>query len=186
MQPRPQTQTQTPPQLATKASPLYWGLLSHGGWQMHVAADDQGLAFVGSQAAPIEELQAWAAARRPASPLVRDDERLSPYIAQLCSYLDGACTAFTIPLSLRGTPFQEEVWQALREVPYGQTASYSDIATRIRRPAAVRAVGAAIGANPVLITIPCHRVIGKRGALTGYRGGLDMKAKLLELEGISQ
>jgi methylated-DNA-[protein]-cysteine S-methyltransferase len=74
------------------------------------------------------------------------------------------------------------VWNALCEIPYGQTQSYSDIANYIAKPASVRAVGTAIGANPVLISVPCHRVIGKNGSLTGYRGGLDMKTKLLQLE----
>jgi len=74
------------------------------------------------------------------------------------------------------------VWKALNEIPYGQTKTYSDIAHSINKPAAVRAVGAAIGANPILLAVPCHRIVGKNGTLTGYRGGLEMKKKLLELE----
>ncbi|RXZ77651.1 methylated-DNA--[protein]-cysteine S-methyltransferase [Paenibacillaceae bacterium] len=82
----------------------------------------------------------------------------------------------------RGTPFQKAVWKALCEIPYGQTRSYSDIAHQIQKSAAVRAVGTAIGTNPILITVTCHRVIGKNGSLTGYRGGMEMKMILLELE----
>ncbi len=89
---------------------------------------------------------------------------------------------FTIPFDFHGTTFQLDVWKALSEIPYGQTKSYSEIANQIQKPRAVRAVGSAIGANPILITVPCHRVIGKNGALTGYRGGMEMKTKLLKLE----
>lgn len=163
-------------------SPLYWSLFTHGEWTMHIAATDEGLCYVGTPSKPLEELAAWAAARLPERPLVRDDAKLRPYTAELREYLQGARTRFTIPCALYGTPFQMAVWQALGDIPYGQTATYSDIAHRIRKPSAVRAVGAAIGANPVLMTVPCHRVIGKNGALTGFRAGIDMKAKLLRLE----
>ena len=97
-------------------------------------------------------------------------------------YLEGKRKIFTVPFDFNGTAFQLAVWNALCEIPYGQTKSYSDIANYINKPAAVRAVGAAIGANPVLITVPCHRVVGKNGSLTGYRGGLEMKTQLLDLE----
>lgn len=82
---------------------------------------------------------------------------------------------FTIPIDVYGTAFQLAVWNTVREIPYGETHSYSEIAERIQKPNAVRAVGTAVGANPLLITIPCHRVIGKNGKLTGFRGGLEMK-----------
>ena len=85
-------------------------------------------------------------------------------------------------MDLHGTPFQQSVWKALQEIPYGQTVSYSDIAERIEKPNAVRAVGTAIGANPVLIIVPCHRVIAKSGKLSGFRAGLEMKEQLLGLE----
>ncbi|MFC0333381.1 methylated-DNA--[protein]-cysteine S-methyltransferase [Paenibacillus sepulcri] len=161
---------------------VYWTLLIHEDWSLHIAATSEGLCFVGSQNHPLEELSDWAKARIPGSELIRDDERLLPYAAELIEYLQGTRTSFTAPFDFPGTPFQLAVWNALRSIPYGQTRSYSDIADQIERPAAVRAVGAAIGANPVLITVPCHRVIGKGGALTGYRGGLDMKTRLLQLE----
>jgi len=96
--------------------------------------------------------------------------------------LDGQRKNFTAAITLHGTAFQQSVWQALLEIPHGETVSYSDIAERIGNPKAVRAVGTAIGANPMLIIVPCHRVIGKNGSLTGFRGGLEMKIQLLDLE----
>lgn len=130
----------------------------------------------------LDELSAWASRRFPGSPLTQDDRRLAPYTAELAEYFRGERHRFTVPFDLQGTPFQQAVWQSLCAIPFGQTRSYSDIAESIRKPAAVRAVGTAIGANPLLVTVPCHRVIGKNGALTGYRGGLEMKTRLLELE----
>ena len=97
-------------------------------------------------------------------------------------YLEGKRKDFTLSFDYNGTAFQQAVWKALCEIPYGQTKSYSDVANHINKPAAVRAVGAAIGKNPILITVFCHRVIGKDGSLTGFRGGLEMKKQLLELE----
>ncbi|XID95839.1 methylated-DNA--[protein]-cysteine S-methyltransferase [Paenibacillaceae bacterium WGS1546] len=163
--------------------PVYWSIVPFDGGDVHVAATSKGLAFVGSQGKSFEELSGWAAARLPGSPLVRDDRRLLPYAEQLAQYLQGARTEFTHTFDLRGTPFQLAVWQALLAIPYGETRSYAEIAAAIRKPSAARAVGAAIGANPVLISVPCHRVVGKDGSLTGYRGGLEMKRRLLRLEG---
>ncbi|SDD56725.1 methylated-DNA-[protein]-cysteine S-methyltransferase [Paenibacillus sp. UNCCL117] len=163
-------------------SKLYWSLLIYEDWTLHLAATLSGLCFVGAQQGTMDELKQWADARLPDWQLVRDDAKLAPYASQLIEYLRGERTAFTLPFDQRGTSFQQAVWQALAGIPYGETKSYSDIAALIGRPAASRAVGAAIGANPILIPVPCHRVIGKGGALTGYRGGMDMKTRLLELE----
>ncbi|CAM4494648.1 methylated-DNA-[protein]-cysteine S-methyltransferase [Paenibacillus endophyticus] len=166
-----------------KDSPqLYWSTLAYEDWHIHLAATPQGLCFAGSQNQPFEELAEWMGKKLPEYRLVRDDAALEPFRNELIEYLQGVRTGFTIPFDCQGTPFQLEVWQALSDIPYGQTKSYSDIASLIRRPSAVRAVGTAIGANPILITIPCHRVIGKNGALTGYRGGIEMKTRLLQLE----
>ncbi len=104
-------------------------------------------------------------------------------VVQLSEYFDGSRTEFDLPLDLEGTPFQESVWTALSTIPYGETVTYATQADRIGRPSAVRAVGAANGRNPVPIVLPCHRVIGASGSLTGYAGGLDRKRRLLELEG---
>ncbi|MFF2796554.1 methylated-DNA--[protein]-cysteine S-methyltransferase [Lysinibacillus xylanilyticus] len=169
--------------METKNKPvLYWSLLKFKDWNFYIASSSNGLVFVGSQNKPFEELFEWAKKRFPGSPLVEDDEILEPYVVEITQYLKGERTTFTVPFEYAGTQFQQAVWNALCEIPYGQTKSYSDIANDINKPAAVRAIGAAIGANPVLITVPCHRVIGKNGSLTGYRGGLEMKSLLLDLE----
>ena len=101
---------------------------------------------------------------------------------QLTAWFAGERTAFDLPLRPRGTPFQLAVWRALEAIPYGETRSYRDVAAAIGQPAAVRAVGAANGRNPLSIVVPCHRVIGAGGALTGYGGGLDRKRWLLAHE----
>jgi methylated-DNA-[protein]-cysteine S-methyltransferase len=104
------------------------------------------------------------------------------FISQLFEYFDGKRTEFDFPLDVDGTPFQLAVWQALTKIPYGQTRSYGDIAKSIGKPGAARAVGMANHDNPVAVVIPCHRVIGQNGALTGYAGGLELKQKLLSIE----
>jgi methylated-DNA-[protein]-cysteine S-methyltransferase len=164
------------------AAPIYWSRFSHADWNLHIAATDQGLCYVGGHNQPFAELAAWSDHRMQGRPLIRDDRKLEPYAAELCEYFQGTRRRFTVPLDPRGTPFQTAVWQALCTIPFGQTRSYSDIARQIAKPSAVRAVGAAIGANPLMIAVPCHRVIGKNGSLTGYRGGLEMKKRLLHLE----
>ncbi len=154
---------------ATHASPL---------GPMLLAASDQGLAglwFEGQKHWP-EGATQWPA--DPAHPLLREAAR------QLDAYFSGQLLAFDLPLHPQGaTPFQESVWHALREIPRGATESYGALARRIGRDAAVRAVGAAVGRNPVSIVVPCHRVLGHGGALTGYAGGLARKSALLRLEG---
>jgi len=114
-----------------------------------------------------------------------DHPLLQQAISQLERYFAGDMNAFDLPLLLSdGTPFQRQVWQALRAIAPGETTSYATLAARIGRPAAVRAVGAAVGRNPLSIIVPCHRVLGARGELTGYAGGLERKTALLRLEGI--
>lgn len=114
----------------------------------------------------------------PAGARHRDFER------QLVEYLEGKRRVFELPRRLEGSEFQKEVWEAVSQIPYGQTASYGEIAHVIGKPRASRAVGAANGANPIPIVIPCHRVIGSDGSLTGYGGGLALKSRFLALEGI--
>jgi len=113
---------------------------------------------------------------------VRDDDAVADVAAQLHEYFRGERRDFDLPLAPRGTEFQQDVWRALQRIPYGATRSYSDIAREIGRPAAVRAVGAANGANPIPIVIPCHRVVGSNGSLTGFGGGIETKRWLLALE----
>lgn len=103
---------------------------------------------------------------------------------QLDAYFAGQLRRFTAPLDLRGTPFQRHVWDILRMIPWGETRSYGQIAAELGRPGAARAVGRAVGTNPISIVVPCHRVIGTNGALTGYGGGLERKVVLLRLEGV--
>lgn len=103
-------------------------------------------------------------------------------VCQLSAYFKGRLQRFDLPLAPAGTPFQQQVWRALQEIPYGETVTYADIAVRIGRPLAVRAVGMANHRNPLPIVVPCHRVIGKNGSLTGYAGGLELKSSLLNME----
>jgi len=107
---------------------------------------------------------------------------LQQAVAELTEYFAGLRREFTLPLSPRGTAFQRQVWQALRAIPYGQTRTYGQIAEAIGRARACRAVGMANHTNPLPIVIPCHRVVGSNGSLTGYAGGLDVKTALLQLE----
>ncbi|HEX6763894.1 MAG TPA: methylated-DNA--[protein]-cysteine S-methyltransferase [Polyangiaceae bacterium] len=116
----------------------------------------------------------------------RDDACLAPARRELEEYFRGERTAFDVPLAFEGTAFQERVWRALRDISFGETSSYGELARRIGKPSASRAVGAANGQNPIAIIVPCHRVIGADGSLTGYGGGLPRKLWLLEHEGISR
>ncbi len=102
--------------------------------------------------------------------------------AQLREYFAGRRIEFDVPLAMDGTPFERRVWSALRDIPYGETVSYGEVAHRVGQPSAARAVGLANGRNPIAVIVPCHRVIGANGTLTGYGGGLERKRLLLELE----
>ncbi len=113
---------------------------------------------------------------------VEDRDALVEVVRQLDEYFAGARADFDLELAPRGTPFQLEVWQQLRRIPYGETISYGELATRVDRPGAARAVGAANGQNPIAIIVPCHRVIGADGSLTGFGGGLPWKRWLLARE----
>lgn len=144
---------------------------------MLLAATDDGLAgvwFEGQKHGP--DSRGW-----------REDARhpvLRAAVAQLQAYYAGQRNDFDLPLDLRaGTPFQQSVWSALRAIPPGGTTSYGELARRLGRPQAARAIGAAVGRNPVSVVVPCHRVLGTGGSLTGYAGGLERKTALLRLEG---
>ena len=112
-----------------------------------------------------------------------DTPLLQECVRQLRAYFDGSLTGFDLPLNPQGTPFRKKVWAALQEIPYGETRSYGQLAEMVGQPRAVRAVGGANHHNPIAILIPCHRVIGADGSLTGYGGGMDKKEFLLRLEG---
>jgi methylated-DNA-[protein]-cysteine S-methyltransferase len=107
---------------------------------------------------------------------------LGATVAQLADYFDRCLKVFDVPLDLRGTPFQKAVWEELLTIPYGKTLTYGEVAMEVEHPRAYQAVGQANGANPVAIIVPCHRVIGRNGALTGYAAGVERKASLLQLE----
>jgi methylated-DNA-[protein]-cysteine S-methyltransferase len=120
----------------------------------------------------------------PASDWVDDPRKFAEPLTQLDRYFNGSLTRFSLEYTLEGTPFQRRVWRELAKVPYGTTISYGELARRIGNGRAARAVGMANAKNPLPIVIPCHRVIGKNGTLTGFGGGLDVKHKLLTLEGL--
>jgi methylated-DNA-[protein]-cysteine S-methyltransferase len=111
-----------------------------------------------------------------------DADAVAAAAIQLEQYFAGERTDFDLDVELAGTPFERRVWEEVRAIPYGQTASYAEIARRIGRPSACRAVGRANGRNPVAVIVPCHRVVGSDGSLTGYAGGVEMKRALLDLE----
>jgi methylated-DNA-[protein]-cysteine S-methyltransferase len=113
---------------------------------------------------------------------IADDEPFAEARDQLAEYFEGRRVEFDLPLAPTGTPFQRRVWEALRGIPYGRTASYGEIARQVGVPSAPRAVGVANGLNPIAVIVPCHRVIGADGSLTGYGGGLERKQLLLDLE----
>jgi methylated-DNA-[protein]-cysteine S-methyltransferase len=132
-------------------------------------------AIVGAELPPLPAVPgAWA--RADGDPLLRRAAR------QLAEYFDRRRTTFDLPLRLEGTPFQQRAWEALRAIPFGETRSYGQQARAIARPSAVRAVGGANARNPIAIIVPCHRVIGSDGSLTGYGGGMPTKRWLLEHE----
>jgi O-6-methylguanine DNA methyltransferase len=133
---------------------------------------------------PFGRCEAWARRWAPRAELRQDQTALRSLAEQLNAYLEGDLRDFSVPIDMRGTPFQVAVWQALQQIGYGEVRSYAAVANAIGRPTAVRAVGAANGVNPVPVIVPCHRVIGSNGTLTGYGGGIEMKAWLLRREGI--
>lgn len=161
---------------------VYWGTVEYHNWKLHLAATNKGLCCLTLPNESFDALAHWVSLHIPHAQLIEDPETMALYEKQMLEYLQGQRTAFAFPLDFRGTAFQVSVWQALTRIPYGETRSYSDIANVIQRPKAIRAVGAANGSNPIPIVVPCHRVIGKNGNLTGYGGGLDIKEELLQLE----
>ena len=144
----------------------------------------RGLACLSFTGDSLKGCEVWVRRWMPEARVARAHPALDRLSAQLSAYLAGTLQEFTVPVDLRGTEFQMEVWRALQEIPYGDVRSYAEIAESIGRPKAVRAVGMANHDNPVPIVVPCHRVIGSNRTLTGYGGGLDLKEKLLQLEGV--
>ncbi|HET8799327.1 MAG TPA: methylated-DNA--[protein]-cysteine S-methyltransferase, partial [Thermoanaerobaculia bacterium] len=147
-----------------------------------VAGTDRGLCFVGLGEGPAR-LERSLAEEFPQATLLRDDQVLGDVVRAVLDRVRGAEPHGELPLDIRATAFQRRVWTALQRIPSGETITYAELARRIGRPSAIRAVGAANGANPVPVIVPCHRVIGADGTLTGYGGGIERKQWLLALEG---
>ncbi len=150
--------------------------------ELRLASSGVGLAYVELPHASGRGLVGWL---RRCAPEARVEEAFAPNraaAAQILEYLAGKRERFELELDLRGTAFQRAVWDALQGIPYGETRTYAQVARQVGRPAAVRAVGAANGANPVSLVVPCHRVVASGGKLGGYAGGLALKAQLLAME----
>lgn len=166
----------------TSAQTVYYGKIRCGQWRLYIAATEKGLCYVGSANGDFQKMLHWLRKNFPNARVREAKERLTDYQRQFAEYFSGQRKTFSFPLDVIGTSFQQKVWHELLTIPYGSTVSYADIAGKIGHPRSVRAVGKAVGANPLLIVIPCHRVIRKNGALGGFRGGLLMKKQLQWLE----
>lgn len=153
--------------------------------EMSVTSSERGLCYVSLPRANGRGLEGWRRRHAPSEILSGGLELNQEPIRQLLDFLAGKRADFDLTLDLRGTPFQIEVYRAVASIPYGERLSYAAVAKEIGRPEAVRAVGAANGANPLPLVIPCHRVVGKGGQLQGYAGGLGLKRKLLAMESTS-
>ena len=160
---------------------VYWDEVKVEHGTILIAWTNSGLCYVGSFIETFEHFHNWQEKYIPGVEVVRNKGK-NEFCNQILQYFNGERSQFTLPLDLKGTVFQISVWQQLLNIPFGETVAYSYIAEKINNPKAVRAVGRAIGQNPLTIVIPCHRVIGKNGTLTGFRGGLEMKKVLLSLE----
>lgn len=163
---------------------LYWNSVASPQGACVMLGTASGICWLGTPGTPLDTGLKWIQRKINVASVIEDAtvEPLHQATDQLERYFAGECISFTCQLDLHGTPFQLQVWNALTRIPYGETRSYAEIAQEIGHPSAVRAVGAANGANPIAIIVPCHRVIGSNGALTGYGGGLPTKAWLLALE----
>lgn len=149
---------------------------------LRVVCSEQGLAYVQLPHQNGRGFDGWRTRHAPDARVDRGFEPNRPYVTQLLEFLGGKRREFSLPLDLRGTDFQLAVYREVERIPFGQSRSYAEVAAAVGRPRATRAVGAANGANPIPLVIPCHRVIGSRGQLQGYGGGLDLKARLLAME----
>jgi methylated-DNA-[protein]-cysteine S-methyltransferase len=144
--------------------------------KLKLVASDKGLMAVLWENDKPNRVRLGGLVKRQSHPVLIEAEK------QLGEYFEGTRSSFSVPLDMRGTSFQKNVWEALLSIPFGETRSYRDLAKKLGNPRAARAVGAANGRNPISIIVPCHRVIGSNGRLTGFAGGLETKARLLKLE----
>jgi O-6-methylguanine DNA methyltransferase len=150
----------------------------------HAACTQTGLGRLAFPTDDPNECLAWARRWAPRAQIHASGPLLDDLAQQLTAYFEGRLRVFELPLDLRGTPFQMQVWREVLGVRYGEVRTYAEIAAAIGKPQAYRAVGAANGANPIPIVVPCHRLIGANGSLIKYGGGLDVKRQLLALEGV--
>ena len=164
------------------ASAIFYTVLDSPVGKLLVASTSRDLIRIGFANDDDTHALSTMAKAYPQAQFFEDEARNRHAIAQLQSYFDGSLREFSLDFELHGTEFQKSVWEAVACVPYGQTRSYGDIAREIGRPDAVRAVGRANGANPIPIVIPCHRIIGSDGSMTGFGGGIPLKRKLLKFE----
>lgn len=167
-----------------KVATLYWSSISSPRGTCVVMATEAGVCWTGTPGTPPEEGFAWLQRKLAFEDIVEGAEiaPLQQAMDELRRYFAGVRLQFSCPLDLHGTPFQVAVWQEMFRIPYGETTTYGDLAKAIGYPTAARAVGAASGANPVAIIVPCHRVVGSNGSLVGYGGGLPTKKWLLAME----
>lgn len=162
---------------------LYIDKVESDVWSGYIVATDRGLAYVSHKTSDLTDVIDWQVKHYPDSKLISDAEEIVPYKKQFEEYLAGERRVFDFPIDVIGTPFQKKVWNALYEIPYGETRSYLEIAKKIGRDyRSSQAVGGAVGRNPICIVCPCHRVVGSDGSLTGYSGGMDKKIALLNHE----
>lgn len=161
---------------------IYYTFYRNHNFHLLLGATDKGLCYIGFDDKNLDEFLICCNKQFHHCSFEENHDKLLFATIQLDSYFEKTLTTFTIPLDFHGTDFQMKVWKALLEVEYGETVPYSKIAELIGNPKAIRAVGTAIGKNPVPIIIPCHRIISKDGSIGGFSGGLHNKIKLLELE----
>lgn len=162
---------------------LYIDKVESDVWSGFLVVNERGLCYVSHVTENLSDVIAWQMKEYSDYKLVSDAEKVAPYKQQFEEYLRGERFEFDLPLDQRGTPFQEQVWEKLMDVPYGETVSYLELALAIGRDAkSARSVGGAVGRNPISIVCPCHRVVGSDGSLTGYSGGLENKISLLNHE----
>lgn len=150
--------------------------------RVRIASSKRGLVHLGFPLATGRGFSGWRERFAPGSRIVRDQDANEEFVGQVHEFIDGTRRHFEVPVDLRATPFQQRVFKVVSEIDWGQTQSYKDVALALGDEHLVRAVGTAVGANPLALVIPCHRVVGARGKLQGYAGGVEVKAKLLAAE----
>lgn len=163
---------------------IYYAPLTLYKKEIILAATNEGLVFVSAPFETIEDIKKHISKYEKDIRFKFSLDKLQPYMEDFEAVANGDKQNYDSPYVLYGTDFQKQVWHALAEIPYGQTRTYSEIAQSINRPKAYRAVGTAVGRNPLMLRVPCHRIIHKNGSLKGFRGGMDLKMTLLDKEDV--